>query len=93
MFYVYVFLFVLFLLGGIYLEEGSYFFDGGKFCVLSNSLLYFFLSFYSKLYFSINSFMKKISVSNILDPYQARRFVGPDMVSNCLQKMLTLVSW
>ena len=62
--------------------------------MLSNRLLYFFfLSFYSKLYFSINSFRNTLRVSNVLDPYQARRFVGPDMGPNCLQKMLTVVSW
>ena len=58
--------------------------------MLSYRLLYFFfflyLSFYSKLYFSINSFRNTLRVSNILDPYQAQRCVGPDMGQNCFLK-------
>ena len=32
-------------------------------------------------------FFNAISVSNSLDPYQARHFVGPDLVPNCLQRL------
>ena len=34
-----------------------------------------------------NSFRNTIRVSNSLDPDQARHFVGPDLVSNCLQRL------
>ena len=33
------------------------------------------------------SFRNTIRVSNSLDPDQARRFVGPGLVPNCLQKL------
>ena len=33
------------------------------------------------------SFRITIKVSNSLDPDQARRFVGPDLGPNCLQKL------
>ena len=35
-------------------------------------------------------------MSNSLDPYQARRFVGPDMSPNCFQKLSAdeiLIPW
>ena len=38
-------------------------------------------------FFKIISFGNTIRVSNSLDPYQARRFVGPDMGQNCFQKL------
>ena len=43
--------------------------------------------FFSKLTFSKNSFGNTIRVSNILEPDQARRFVGPDLGSNCLVRL------
>ena len=45
-------------------------------------LLFFFKSTFSK-----NSFRNTIRVSNSLDPGQARRFVGPGLGPNCLQKL------
>ena len=34
-----------------------------------------------------NPFSNTIRMSNSLDPDQARRSVGPDLVPNCLQKL------
>ena len=45
------------------------------------------LLFFSKSIFSKNSFRNTIRVSNSLDPDQAKNFVGPDLVPNCLQKI------
>ena len=42
---------------------------------------------FSKLTFSKNSFRNTISVSNSLDPDQARHSVGPDLDPNCLQRL------
>ena len=42
--------------------------------------------FFFKLTFTKNSFRNTIRVSNSLDPDQARRFVGPDLGPNCLQR-------
>ena len=41
--------------------------------------------FFSKLFFSRNSFRNTIRVSNGLVPDQDRSFVGPDLGPNCLQ--------
>ena len=38
-------------------------------------------------FFSKSSFSKILSVSNSLDPNHARRFVGPDLGTNCLQRL------
>ena len=48
---------------------------------------YFFYSL--SLYFVpyLNSLDGAIRVSNSLDPDQARHFVGPDLDSNCLQRL------
>ena len=43
--------------------------------------------FFQNQFFSKNSFRNTIRVSNSLDPDQARQFVGPDLGSNCLQKL------
>ena len=43
--------------------------------------------FFSKSTFSKNSFMNNTRVSNSADPDQARRYVGPDLGPNCLQKL------
>ena len=43
--------------------------------------------FIFKLPFSKISFRNTISVSNSLDSNQARRFVGPDLDLNCLQRI------
>ena len=40
-----------------------------------------------KLTFAKKSFRNTIRVSNSLDPNQARRFVGPDLKPNCLQRL------
>ena len=43
--------------------------------------------FFSKSTISKNSFSNIINVSNNLDPDQARHYVGPDLVPNCLQRL------
>ena len=43
--------------------------------------------FFSNLTFSKYSFRNTIRVSNYLDPDQDRHFVGPDLGSNCLQRL------
>ena len=43
--------------------------------------------FFSKLTIYRNSFRNTIKVSNSLDPDQAQHFVGPDLGTNCLQKL------
>ena len=52
-------------------------------CLLLSSADFFF----SKLTFSKNSFRNTIRVSNSLDPDQDRHSVGPDLGSNCLQRL------
>ena len=49
----------------------------------------FFVKFFSflKSTFWKTSFRNTIRVSNSLDPDQARRFVGPDLDPNCLQRL------
>ena len=39
------------------------------------------------LFLKINFFEKTIRVSNSLNPDQARHFVRPDLVPNCLQRL------
>ena len=43
--------------------------------------------FFRNRFFSKNSFRITIRVANSLDLDQARHFVGPDLVPNCLQKL------
>ena len=43
--------------------------------------------FFSKSTFSKNYFGNAISVSNNLNPDQAQHFVGPDLGTNCLQRL------
>ena len=43
--------------------------------------------FFSKLTFSKKSFRNIIRLSNGLDPDQDRHFVGPDLGTNCLQRL------
>ena len=43
--------------------------------------------FFSNLTFSKNSFGNTIRVSKVLDPGQARRFFGPDLRPNSLQRL------
>ena len=43
--------------------------------------------FYSKLTFLNASFRNSIRVSNGLEPGQDQRSVGPDLCSNCLQRL------
>ena len=54
-------------------------------CPLGNFECFFVVC--KKSTFSINSFRNTIRVSNSLDPYQARHFVGPGFVPNCLQRL------
>ena len=58
--------------------------------------MFFFLlsaDYFSKSTFSKNSFRNTIGVSNSLDPDQVRRFVGPDLGPNCLQKLAADDTW
>ena len=57
-------------------------------CLLGN-FSYFLSSadFISKSSFSKNYFGITIGVSNSLDPDKARRFVGPGLDPNCLQRL------
>ena len=45
------------------------------------------LIFFFKINFFEKFFQELPSVSNSLDPYQARQFVRPDLGPNCLQKL------
>ena len=50
--------------------------------------------FFQNQLFSKNSSRNTIKVSNSLDQDQAQHFVGPDLDSNCLQKLSTdNISW
>ena len=64
-------------------------------CLLGNFACFFFLSSadFSELTFSKSSFTNTITVSNSLDPDQARHFVGPDLGPNCCKgyQQMTLV--
>ena len=54
------------------------------------SLLHAFMSsadFLSKSSFPKNNFRNTVRVSSSLDTDQARRFVGPDLGLNCLQRL------
>ena len=54
------------------------------------------LTFFAKAAFSKNPFNDNHRVSNRLDSDQARRFVGPDLVLKCLQRLSaedTAVCW
>ena len=46
-----------------------------------------FVFFQNHFFFLKNSIRNTIRVSNSLNPDQARHFVGPDLVLNCLQKL------
>ena len=58
-------------------------------CMLGNSACFLLSAvfYFSKLTFSKHSFGNTIRASNSLTPDQARHFVGPDLGSNCLQKL------
>ena len=56
------------------------------FCLLF-FFFFFFFCLFGKLTFFEHSFRNTIRVSNSLDPDQARRFVGPDLGLNCLQRL------
>ena len=45
------------------------------------------LLIFFRINFSKNSYNNTIRVSNILDPDQARHYVGPDLDPNCLQRL------
>ena len=47
---------------------------------------FFFCCFFQIQLFRKTSFRNTVSVSNSLDPDQARRLAGPDLGPNCLQK-------
>ena len=54
--------------------------------------LFFFYFLWPADFFNSNSLRKNISrissESNSLDPDQVRRYVGPDLSSNCLQRLI-----
>ena len=50
-------------------------------CFLSSADVFYFSKYYSRF---------TITVSNILDPDQAQRFVWSVLVLNCLQKLLAV---
>ena len=50
-------------------------------------LFFYCLLIFSNINFLKNYFRNTIRVSNSLDPDQARRFVGPDLGPNCLQRL------
>ena len=52
--------------------------------VLSSADFFFKINFFKKSFFG-----NTIRVSNYLDPDQDRRSVGPDLGTNCLQKLST----
>ena len=58
-------------------------------CMLGNFAFFFVVCgfFFFKLTFSKKSFRNTITVSNNLDPDQARCFVGPDLDPNYLQRL------
>ena len=61
---------------------------------MTTGYFFFMFFFYSSADCFQNQFKKKkfqdtTRVSNSLDIDQARRFVGPDLVPNCLQKDIT----
>ena len=56
-------------------------------CLLGNFACFCRLLIFSKSTFSKISFGNTIRVSNILDPDQARCFVGPDLCPNCSQTL------
>ena len=58
-------------------------------CILGNFFRLLLLSaeFFQNQFFSKNSFRNIIRVSKNLDPDQVRRFVGPGLGLNCLQRL------
>ena len=59
-------------------------------CMLSNYACFFVIcGYFSEVNFFKTFFQEylTISVSNSLDPDQARHFVGPDLGPNCLQRL------
>ena len=62
--------------------------SGLTLCMLGNFSCFFFVVCrnFSTSLFSKYSLRNNIRVSNSLDPYCARCFVGPDLGPNCLQR-------
>ena len=56
-------------------------------CLVSFHVFWSSADFLKKLTFSKRSFSNTIGMSNSLDPNQARRIVGPDLVPKCLQRL------
>ena len=50
-------------------------------------LLLLSAAFLSKLTFTKNSFVNPIRVLNSLEPDQDQRYIGPDLVPNCMQRL------
>ena len=57
-------------------------------CILGNLHCLLLIFFFKTNFFSKNSFRNTTRVSNSFDSDQDRRFVGPDLGLNCLQKLL-----
>ena len=56
-------------------------------CLLCTFACFLWSAIFSKSTFSKNSFRNTISMSNSLDPDQARRFVGPGLGPNGLHRL------
>ena len=56
-------------------------------CMLGNFSCFFVVCGFFYSVFKKKYFRNTIRVSNSLDPDQARRFVGPDLGPNCLQRL------
>ena len=69
-------------------KNGYQMMDTLTFCMMGNFSCFFcrLLTFF-KITFSKTSFKNTIRVSNGLDPDQDRNFVGPNLGTNCLQRL------
>ena len=56
-------------------------------CLLGNFTYFLLSAVFLLMFFSKSTILKIPSVSNNLDPDQARQFVKPNLGPNCLQKL------
>ena len=56
-------------------------------CFLSSAVVFFVLFFFFKINFFKHSSRNTTRVPNTLNPDQDRRYVGPDLGPNCLQRL------
>ena len=68
-------------------KNGYQMMDTLTFCMMGNFHAFLSSADFFKITFSKTSFKNTIRVSNGLDPDQDRRFVGPDLGTNCLQRL------